>query len=197
MNVAIIVAPRFDEATSYTFEWSREIKSLFEHSGYAVIDISGRPVSRSEVEEILKRNPNSLYIHYGHGNEDCHYGSANEKIVDLKNVNILSNHEVYCVNCLSAKKLGVEAYKNGAIAYWGYIENFVFTTDALDEFRMFANAGLKFWLEGNEWEKCLKLTKELANELYQKLIESGKYIAAVFLRLDADALRCYTANNPP
>ncbi|MFZ8849037.1 MAG: hypothetical protein ACO2OV_02235, partial [Thermoproteota archaeon] len=78
MNVAIIIAPRFDEATSYTFEWSREIKSLLEHSGYTVIDISGRSVSRNEVEEILKRNPNSIYIHYGHGNEDCHYGSSNE-----------------------------------------------------------------------------------------------------------------------
>lgn len=174
MKVAIIVAPRFDEATSYTFEWSREIKSLFEHSGYTVIDISGRPVSRNEVEEALERKPNSIYIHYGHGDESCHYGSQIEKIIDLKNVNTLSNHEVYCVNCLSAKKLGVEAYKSGAIAYWGYVEKFTFTTEALYEFRMFANAGLKLRLEGNEWERCLKLSKEFANELCRKLIESGK-----------------------
>jgi hypothetical protein len=77
------------------------------------------------------------------------------------------------------------------------LKNSLFTTEALDKFCMFANAGLKFWLEGNEWEKCPKLTKELANELCQKLNESGKYIAAVFLRLDADALRYYTASNPP
>jgi hypothetical protein len=52
-------------------------------------------------------------------------------------------------------------------------------------------------VERKKMEKCPKLTKELANELCQKLIKSGKYIAAVFLRLDANALRCYTASNPP
>ena len=74
---------------------------------------------------------------------------------------MFSNHEVYCENCLSAKKVGVEAYKSGAIAYWCYIEDFVFTTEALYEFNMFANAGLKFWLEGNKWEKCQNLLRSL------------------------------------
>jgi hypothetical protein len=41
------------------------------------------------------------------------------------------------------------------------------------------------------------MAKDLAKKLVQKLIETGKYIASVFLQWDADALRCYTEDNPP
>jgi hypothetical protein len=197
LKVAVIVAPKFDDATTYSFDWSREIKVGLEQKGYIVIDISGRRVGRDEVEKALKESPGAIYIHYNHGSEAAHWGSETEAVVDLDNVSLLGQREVYCMNCLSAKKLGVEAYKNGAVAYWGYIEIFAFTTEAADEFREFANSGLKFRLEGRKWEECLQLAKELAKELCQKLIESGKYISAVVLQQDADALRCYSENNPP
>jgi hypothetical protein len=170
---------------------------MLEEKGYTVIDISGRAVSREEVEQVLKQNKDAIYIHYNHGNTDCHYGSETVKVVDLKNAVLLSGREVYCMNCLSARELGVEAYKNGALAYWGYIQVFAFSTDALDEFKEFANAGLKFRLEGKSWKECLKLVKELAEKLCQKLVEAGKYIASVLLKQDAEALRCYTPDNPP
>jgi len=197
VTLAILVAPKFDEPTSYSYEWSREIRKMLEEKGFQVIDISGRAVSREEVEQVLKQNPNVIYIHYNHGNTDCHYGSETVKVVDLKNAVLLSGREVYCMNCLSARELGVEAYKNGALAYYGYIEVFSFSTDALDEFKEFANAGLKYKLEGHTWEECLKLVKELAEQLCQKLVEAGKYMASILLKQDADALRCYTPNNPP
>jgi hypothetical protein len=192
-----LVAPKFDEPTSYSYEWSREIKEMLEEKGFQVIDIGGRAVSREEVEQVLRQNPKVIYIHYNHGNTDCHYGSETVKVVDLKNAVLLSGSEVYCMNCLSARELGVEAYKNGALAYWGYVEVFAFSTEALDEFKAFANAGLRYKLEGHTWEECLKLVKELAEQLCQKLVEAGKYMASILLKQDADALRCYTPNNPP
>jgi hypothetical protein len=197
LKVAILIAPKFDTATNFSYDWSREVKVGLEQKGYTVIDIGGRQVSRAEVEKALKENPNVIYIHYDHGSEDAHWGSETEAVVDLKNVSLLGQREVYCMNCLSAKKLGVEAYKNGALAYYGYVEVFSFSTEALDEFREFANSGLKFRLEGKTWEESLQLAKELADELCQKLVEAGKYIASVLLKQDADALRCYTPNNPP
>jgi hypothetical protein len=197
MPTAILIAPLFDEPTQYTYDWSRDLLSLLKSKGYDVIDLSNREISRSEVEEILKQNPNILTIHYNHGNEDCLYGSNTEKVIDLDNVNLLSHREVYCLNCLSAKKLGVEAYKIEAIAYWGYVETFSFTTDAINEFKEFANSGLKFRLEGHTWEESLELTKDLAKQLQQELIKSGKIIASIMLERDTDALRCYTEKNPP
>jgi hypothetical protein len=187
----------FDSPTGYSFEWSREIKSLLEEKGYTVIDISGRPLSRAEVEKALTENPNALFVFYNHGNEDCLWASETEKAVDEGNVQLLASRECFTMACLSAKQLGVQAYKVGCLAYWGYVEVFSFSTEALDEFREFANSGLKFRLEGKTWEESLQLAKELADELCQKLVEAGKYIASVLLKQDADALRCYTPNNPP
>jgi len=197
MSVAVLVAPLFDEATRYSYDWSREAKALLEEKGYKVIDIGGRRVSKAEVEEALKRNSNVLYIHMNHGSESAHWGSENEAVINLENVQLLSERETYCMNCLSAKKLGVEAWKEKAEAYWGYVEVFTFTTEALDEFREFANSGLKFRLEGKSWKESLQLAKDLAKALAQKLVEAGKYIASVILQGDADALRCYTEDMPP
>ena len=197
MQIAILIAPNFDEPTSYTFNWSRELVSLLQEKGYNVIDIGNKEVSRSEVEYYLNLFPNVLCIHYNHGNEDCWYGSFTEKIVDLDNAQLLSHREVYCLNCLSAKKLGVEAYKLGAIAYWGYVETFTFTTDAIEEFKEFANSGIKFRLEGHSWEESLQMSKNLAKQLSEKLIKEGKFIASIVLEQDANALRCYTEKNPP
>ena len=197
MTVAVLVAPKFDSATEYSYDWSREAKALLEQKGYEVIDIGGRRVSRAEVEEALKENPNAIYIHFNHGSEDAHWGSEAEKVMDLDNVDLLFQREVYCMNCLSAKELGIEAWKHKATAYWGYVEVFTFTTEALDEFQEFANSGLKFRLEGKSWNECLQLAKDLAKALAQKLVEAGKYIASVILQGDADVLRCYTEDMPP
>ena len=197
MRVAVLVAPEFDSATEYSYDWSREAKALLEEKGYKIIDIGGRRVSRAEVEEALKRNSDALYIHMNHGSEDVHWGSEDEAVIDLENVELLYGRETYCMNCLSAKKLGVEAWKGKALAYWGYIEVFTFTTEAIDEFKEFAVSGLRFRLEGKSWKECLQLAKDLAKALAQKLVEAGKYIASVILQGDADALRCYTEDMPP
>jgi len=197
MSVAVLVAPKFDSPTEYSYDWSRDAKALLEEKGYKVIDISGRRVSRAEVEEALKLNSNVLYIHMDHGSEDAHWGSEDEKVVDLENVGLLSGRETYTMNCLSAKKLGVEAWKVKATAYWGYVQVFTFTTEALDEFREFSNSGLKFRLEGEGWKECLQHAKDLAKALAQKLVKAGKYIASVILQEDSDALRCYTEDMPP
>jgi hypothetical protein len=197
MSIAILVAPKFDSATEYSYDWSCKAKDMLEEKGYKIIDIGGRRVSRIEVTEALKENSVAIYIHYNHGSEDAHWGSENEAVVDLENVGLLSGRETYCMNCLSAKKLGVEAWKGKATGYWGYSEVFTFTTEALDEFGEFANSGLKFRLEGKSWKECLQLAKDLAESLAQKLVAAGKYIASVILQGDADALRCYTEDMPP
>jgi hypothetical protein len=195
--LAVLVAPRFDDASSYSYDWSREVKKMLEEKGFQVIDIGGRPLSRAEVEKALTENPNALFIFYNHGNEDCLWASETEKAVDKDNVQLLASRECYTMACLSARKLGVEAYKVGCLAYWGYTEAFAFTTEDADVFKEFANCGLKFKLEGKTWEEALQQAKNLAKELCQKLIEAGKYFSSILLQQDADALRCYTPNNPP
>ena len=191
MGKALVVAPRFDDATGYSYEWSREIVDWLKTALYDVVDLGGRTVGRSEVEGELKKNF-ELYVHYNHGSEDCHWGSSVEKVVDLQNDSLLGGKEVYCMNCLSASKLGRDAVKNkGCVAYYGYTDVFAFSTDALDYFKTLANAGLKYRLCGYSWQQVVSMVKQLAETLVEELYNAGKFIAASAIQHDADVLVCW------
>ncbi|MEM2281438.1 MAG: hypothetical protein QXZ68_05560 [Candidatus Bathyarchaeia archaeon] len=197
MSLAVLVAPSFDEASRYSYEWSREIVNHLQAKGFKVTDLSGRTVSRNEVEEALKQNPGAFLIFYNHGSEDCLWGSRTEKVVDLENVWMLSGREVYTCACLSAKKLGVKAYAEDCTAYWGYTDVFAFTTEALEEFKQFANIGIIIRIEGKSWLEAYEQAKALAEKLAEKLVSEGKYFSAVLIRRDAEILACYTEEHPP
>jgi hypothetical protein len=197
MPEALVVAPKFDDATVYSYNWSREVVDELRAHGYTVTDIGGRPVRRSEVEEQLRRLPSALYIHYNHGSEDAHWGTATEAVVDLQNVDLLSGREVYCMNCESAKVLGAEAVKRGCLVYWGYTDVFAFTSDAPAEFKQFANAGIKHRLSGLSWKEALERVKKLGEELREKLFSEGKFVAASAMQHDTDVLVCYQKGDEP
>jgi hypothetical protein len=189
MATALVVAPKFDDVTAYSYEWSREIVDWLKTAMYDVIDVGGREVSRAEVEAALTRVV--LYVHYNHGSEDAHWGSKAMKVVDLSNDELLCGKEVYCMNCSSASKLGRDAVKKkGCLAYYGYTDVFAFSTDALDDFKTFANAGLKYRLLGYSWQQVVFMVKQLADVLVEKLYKAGKFIAASAMQHNADALVC-------
>jgi hypothetical protein len=194
---ALVVAPKFDDATEYSYEWSREVVDWLKTATYDVVDIGGREVGRQEVETELQKGV-ELYVHYDHGNEDCHWGSRTTKVVDLENDHLLAGKEVYCMNCLSASRLGRDAVKNkGCVAYYGYTDVFAFSTDALDDFKTFANAGLKYRLLGYSWQQVVSMVKQLADVLVEKLYKAGKFIAASAMQHDADVLVCWEPGNVP
>lgn len=196
LATALVVAPKFDDATEYSYEWSREIADWLKTALYDVVDIGGREVSRAEVESALANV--ALYVHYDHGSEDCHWGSRTTKVIDLQNDALLGGKEVYCMNCLSASKLGRDAVKKkGCLAYYGYTDVFAFSTDALDDFKTLANAGLKYKLLGYSWQQVVSMVKQLADVLVEKLYKAGKFIAASAMQHDADVLVCWEPGNTP
>ncbi|MEM2830969.1 MAG: hypothetical protein QXZ14_12000 [Candidatus Jordarchaeales archaeon] len=198
MGSAILIAPVFDDVTAYSYDWSREVEKLLLENGYNVLSLSGRPLRRDEVEEALKSRPNAIIIFYDHGREDSLLASQTENAIDTKNAHLLRGRECYTLACSSASGLGVEAYRNGCLAYWGYTREFGFTTDSLEEFRQFANSGIKLRIkEKLSWRQCLEETKKLAKQLIGKLLSTGRIIAAIIMQQDADALVCYTPDNPP
>ena len=197
MKAAVLNAPKFDEPTEHSLDWSREVKGWLENKGYAVVDISGRETNRSEVEAALKNHPRALFIHYNHGSEDKLWGSKTEAVVDLKNVDLLADRPVYCMNCLSAQKLGVEVWKRGCMAYYGYVQVFAFSTEALEAFKTFANYGIFLYLEGETWSELLSKAREKGRELSAKLASEGKYLASILMSQDTDALHCWNGEEPP
>ena len=197
METAILCAPVFDDVTEYSHPMSREAKEWLEAQGYEVIDLGGRRVRRGEVEEALRENPGALYVFYNHGSYQALFGSPEEAVTDLFNVDLLSGRPVYTMACQSAKTLGSEAWRRNCEGYWGYDEAFNFTTDSLEEFKQFANCGLGFWLETGSWSEALSRAKDLGRQLVDALIKAGKLIASSCMDWDVNHLHCWNGEEPP
>jgi len=192
-----VFRPRFDQATEFTFEEGQDVLDYFEEKDVTYIDLDKEEAIADKLKAVLKAHSHVNVAHYNHGNESSWFDNNEEVCMSCEDADCLKGREVYCNNCSSAKKLGVEAFKKGALAYWGYTDLFVFTTDAIEEFKEFVNNGIKRRVDGLTWKKCLELTKELAMKLIDLLVKAGKALAASCLRWDCDHLVCYTEDMPP
>lgn len=186
----IFAAPKFDEATEYSYKWNERLREKVGNR-MEIIPLLLADAIRENVEGALKDHPDALLIHYNHGSEDAIYGQDERPVVDLTNVSLLKNREVYNMNCLSAKTLGKAAYQNGCLAYWGYVEVVSFTTDAEQDFCEAFNYGFLLRIEGKAWKECLESTKAKMTEIIDDLVKRGNGIAAMLLREDRDALHCW------
>lgn len=189
---AVVIGPVFDEVTKYSAEWCQEVAELYPDKVF----LTNKAITRAEVEEALKKYPDAIVIFYDHGSEDALWGSQNEAVIDLENVDLLSNREVYTMACSSAKILGKEAYNRNCLAYWGYYEPFSFTTDAIEDFKYSANKGIDLRVKGLSWKECLEAVREVIKKFVDKLIDEGKVMAAFCMKRNGDALRCYDGEKP-
>lgn len=192
----LIVSPVFDAVTQDCYEESRDALEYMKGKVKIVGDLSGRAITRREVEDALKAQPEAGLAFWNHGSEDKLWGSEKEVVINLQNVGVLSGREVYTVACSFGKRGGVEAYKVGAKATWAYTEVVTYTTDAKEEFKEAFNHGIKRRADGFSWKECLEKTKKRMTELIDKLVAEGKNLAAACMRWDRDILVCYDAHPP-
>jgi hypothetical protein len=191
----LVIRPKFDEVTEYSYRWGDDPVNLLKQANYGVVDLRGRPVTKAEVKQAIERDDPEIVVHYDHGEEDGWLGSPTERVMTSADAQLLSGRVVYTMNCLSAKKLGVEAWKNKAKVYVGYIDVFAFTTDEEDLFRGAAVHGLELFLrEGvSDWKQI----KERMVQKYDEMIKAAKGIwSQIWLTHDRDALRVYNGETP-
>jgi len=192
---AILVRPRFDEVTPYTFAFAAEVLQWCREAGIDTIELAEGEAIRARVEEELAKGID-LFIHYDHGNETALIGQDEKAVIDLSNCDLLAMKETYTLACLSAKSLGVEVWRKEG-KYWGYVEVVSFTTDALPEFQEAFNCGFHYrFIEGDTHQNALSRAKEMFSNLALQLVEDGKTFAAVCMRQNRDSLRYYNANTP-
>jgi hypothetical protein len=190
----LLIAPRFDEATEYTFKWIQEVRDEIVKQNYDWVFLSDG-VSRKDVENILKREDVETVIFYDHGSEDALWGSNTEKVIDTDNVDLLKNKDVYTLACLSGKKLGVEAWKKGCKTFVGYENTFVFTTDEEELFKECANSGiLKKLRDKVSWKEAFEYMKKKFDECIDKAKE---FWTKTWLAHDRDCLVKYAFDQPP
>jgi hypothetical protein len=194
MKMFLLIAPKFDTATEFTFKWIQEVRDEIVKQNYDWVFLSDG-VSRKDVEDHLKSEDVDTVIFYDHGSEDALWGSSSEKVIDTDNVSLLNGKDVYTLACLSGKKLGVEAWKRGCKTYIGYEEEFVFTTDEEDLFKECANSGiLKKLRDKVSWKEAFNYMKQKYNECIEK---AQSFWTKVWLAHDRDCLVKYDAEQYP
>jgi len=192
---AILVRPNFDDATRYTFAFAEEILERCRQAEIDVVELAEGEAVKSRVEEELKKGAD-LFIFYDHGDEDCLVGQDGQPVIDLSNCNWLAGKDVYTLACLSAKKLGVEVWRQKG-KYWGYTEVVGFTTDALPEFKRSFNCGFTYlFIERVPHGTALDKARETFDKLATALVSEGKIMAAIYMRKNRESLVAYNAEGP-
>jgi len=192
----ILIRPRFDDPTKYTFDFAAEILAWCRQAGISVVELAETEAIRSRVEEELAKEGVDLFIHYDHGNEDALIGQDKNAVIDADNCQLLKGKEVYTLACLSAKNLGARVWRIGG-KYWGYVDVVSFTTDALPEFRRAFNSGFLFrFVEGDTPQNALSRAKSVFDQLSLELVDDGKTMAALAMRYDGDILVYYNGHKP-
>jgi len=192
---AVLVRPKFDEVTPYTFAFAAEILQWCQEAGIFVVDLVEGEAVKQRVEEELSKGFD-LFIHYDHGNETALIGQDEKAVIDLSNCHLLGSKETYTLACLSAKSLGVEVWRKGG-KYWGYTEVVSFTTDALPEFQEAFNCGFHYrFIESDSHQNALNRAKEVFTRLSLELVNAGNIFAALCMRQNRDSLVYYNAHTP-
>jgi len=193
----LIVAPSFDEATGFSYEWSREVLEDAVANGLDIKDLSKKYATKENLYSGLQEHNPILFYHYDHGNEDRIYAQDGTILIDLENAVWLKGRLTYCMNCLSASKLGDKVIELGGVAYIGYIREFGFLTiePYVDSFEDSANSGAKvLHRDGTGDDAASTIYDTFTKWIDYYVVGEGKdlpwaELAAVWLTHDRDSLR--------
>ncbi|HEU5114280.1 MAG TPA: hypothetical protein VFT82_00775 [Candidatus Paceibacterota bacterium] len=100
--------------------------------GRKIFDLDKSKASRKKVESYLQSQKPELVILNGHGHNRAIGGHDNEEIINMSNARILKNATVYARACSAGKVLGQEIVNQGAKAFIGYKEDFLFFKNEID-----------------------------------------------------------------
>lgn len=178
-NSYLITRPEHDEATYYLSKWSEKSISLAKKKGLKVMDLLRKKANKKEVESRLKKQNPRLVVFTGHGNKNEIFGYRNQPLISLgKNEKLLISKIIYSISCESAKKLGLESIKAGAVNYTGYKEDFflVFEPEKFSRplndktAKLFLNPSALFIesiIKGNRIEDAFKKSKKLMKDNFR------------------------------
>ncbi|KPJ56299.1 hypothetical protein AMJ49_05230 [Parcubacteria bacterium DG_74_2] len=126
-RILLITRPKYDETTHYLFNWSQEIIELARKKSIQVLDLAKKRANRKELTSIISKKQPSFIFFNGHGSDDSISGEDGNVLIKIgKNEKLLKSKIIYALSCKSARKLGPQSIKTGAVAYLGYSDDFVF-----------------------------------------------------------------------
>lgn len=167
MECVLFSRPNHDNTMAYLHYYSSLLIDLPKQYGLKTINKEGEDANKKVVSNIIKEFAPKLIMFNGHGSSKAIFGHHNELLVSSEeNPEILSKTITYALACSSARELGVEACKKGAIAFIGYIDEFSLGKDPDSE-------------ATPKRDRIAKLFLEPSNLLFSSLIKGNKAIDAV------------------
>ncbi|MEM3389612.1 MAG: hypothetical protein QW491_09405 [Thermoproteota archaeon] len=186
MTEILLIAPRFDDATQYSYLWMQRLLEKVEKKVEAV-KLFETHATREHV--LFETGGKDAVVFYDHGSEDCLYAQGGQECVfTSSDAHLFRGRLLYTMACLAARKLGATVYANGG-RFIGYYEPFSFVVNEEERFCRAANSGFIAWAEG---ERDFARIKQTMVDAFNAEIDSTQDAwAKVWLRYDRDALRVY------
>ncbi|GAF81863.1 unnamed protein product [marine sediment metagenome] len=186
----LVFAPRFDTATEYSFEWGKDLIGKFSE------DITTLLEADATQRNYLKGIPgHDVFIFFDHGIDDGLIDQNMRKFVNMGNVDTLKDKRVYTMACLSAKVLGVKAYHEGCLEYWGATDAITFTIDDAHLFgEVFVDGAYARFGEGKSIDEVFQSMRE--HFILQKTKTNNPW-TKIWLEKDRDMWIVWHAGNPP
>ncbi len=124
----LITRPEHDLTTRYLAKWSEEIVAEAKSKHHDVVDLKAKKATRERFIGTMQKTNPRLVVLNGHGDED-RVGGHDDEILLSGPDGVVKDKIIYARACKSAKRLGPQTVANGASAYVGYDEDFVFVID--------------------------------------------------------------------
>lgn len=161
--------PNSDRTTRYIAEWAQQVIDLAKQKGHNVLDLAGQRANRKEFESMVRKNKPSFLFLNGHGNADVVTGQNEEPLVQVNdNEEILKGSVTYALSCSAGKTLGPHAVKNGATAFIGYRDEFIFLFNEAQRTRPGQDALAVFFAEPSNQVAISLLKGHTAKEAHEK-----------------------------
>lgn len=176
----LITRPRHDKETSYLHSFSKAIVQIVkEKRAIRLTELEGSKATRENIISSLSTSEKTLAFFNGHGNQETVFGHKDMPILDRENIELTKGKIVYALACDSLVTLGEQAVQEGAKAYIGYEDEFMWIGDPktsatpdIDKnsapFRKVCHFLIHSLVEGTTVGDTIKKTKVE----YEKLIET-------------------------
>ena len=169
------------------------IKDDLNKIGISIDEIIGCNATSKKVEKKLKNRKIKNFLAFGHGSE-VHITVRDDgvPVFDLGQTLILKNKLCYFLSCCTGKTLGLQAIRDGAIAFIGFTEEFWFLSHYKDDFLECATSGIReFLLEKCDMKDIEKITRKRFDDKINELKSKKAYVAAGWFNYDISIMVFY------
>jgi hypothetical protein len=188
----------WEAATMAAFQYrEKHVYPYLASRGYSIDKCQGAMARRIHAAPRAKQPGVAYLTGVGHGADTIYYGHYYDAVFQVGNYSAAEpgGKIVHFLSCKTARDLGPDFVKNGCLAYFGYDEDFVFTTAEQDVFFECDSEIDRAFADGLTAAQVYDRVKALFAQRAADFRAQGKQTAAATLESDLDCLRC--PSSPP